>query len=527
MTITPAEALAERARREKARRHLIDFAMYVAPWYKPARAHRLVAEKLEQVKRYIETGGTEGCGRLIINMPFRHGKSELVTRLFSSFVLGTLPDKRVMVTSYGADLAEDDSRKVRDYVSSDGFRALFGDLGTYDDEGPVEVSQETRKRANWSLQNHRGGVTAAGIGGGIVGKGAHLLIIDDPYKKRDEADSENYRKSVMRWYRGSAYTRLEDGGAIIVIHTRWHPNDLTGELLAEMASGMGEPWEVVHLPMLALEANEYPETAAQYDENLLRGIYIPIGGDPLSRQPGQALWPEKYNETAAERIRQNIGDDEFISQGQQLPAQVSGGFFDELDFPIVEHAPEGLQWYVYIDLALGKTAISDYNAAVAEAMDHQGVVYLRDMLRERKLETFLDDLMAWMLDPDESGTIWGVEDANFQTVVWMDLIKDKRLADRTILAVQPNGDKVTRARPLRNRGRRGKVKLVRGTWNLKFIREAIGFPTGKNDDQVDTASGGLQMIAEDARETEKPASSPAMVFSSEQLFGDFSASYSQ
>jgi predicted phage terminase large subunit-like protein len=517
--ITPLDALAERARREKARRHLIDFSTYVAPWYKPARAHRYVAQKLEQVKLYIETGGKQGIGRLIINMPFRHGKSEEVTRLLPSWLLGCLPDKRVMVTSYGADLAEDDSRKIRDYVSSDGFKALFGELGTYDDDGPVEVSQETRKRANWSLQNHRGGVTAAGIGGGIVGKGAHLLIIDDPYKKRDEADSENYRRSVMRWYRGSAYTRLEDGGAIIVIHTRWHPLDLTGELLIEMASGMGEPWEVIHLPMLALEANEYPQNQEQFQENLLRGIYIPMR-DPLGRKPGQALWPEKYNEVAAERIRQNIGDDEFISQGQQLPAQVSGGFFEETDFPIVEPGtvPEGLQWYAYVDLALGKTAISDYNAVVAEAMDSQGYLYLRDMLRERKLEKFLDDLVGWMLDPDERETIWGLEDVAFQSLVWSDLMKDPRLIDKTILAIQPNGDKVTRARPLRSRARKGKVRLVRGGWNLQFIREAISFPTGKYDDQVDTASGGVQMIAEDARDNQRPASSPAMVVSSEEIF---------
>ena len=519
MTLSTNDAVAEMARREQARRHLIDFATYIAPWYKPARAHKYVAQRLESVKRFIETGGREGCGRMIINMPFRHGKSELVTRLFSAWILGTLPDKRVMVTSYGADLAEDDSRKIRDYVDSEGFRALFGALGTYDDDGPVMVSQDTRKRANWSLQFHQGGVTAAGIGGGIVGKGAHLLVIDDPYKKRDEADSENYRKSVGRWYRGSAYTRLENGGAIIIIHTRWHPMDLTGELLTEMASGFGEPFEVIHLPMLALEDNEYPQTPEQYNENLLRGIYIPLGGDPLKRTAGKPLWPEKYDDVAAARIRQNIGDDEFMSQGQQLPSQVSGGFFDEADFPIVEHAPEGLQWYVYVDLALGKTSTSDFNAAVAMAMDHLGVVYLQDLVRERKLEKFLDDLIAWMLDADEYGTIWGVEDVNFQTLVWMDLMKDPRLAGTTILAEKPNGDKVTRARPLRSRAKKGKVRLVRGRWNLEFIREAIAFPTGKNDDQVDTASGGLQMMAENAN-IGRPVSSQALVVTAAEVFGE-------
>lgn len=509
----------ERVRREKARRHLIDFATYIAPWYKPGLAHKYVAARLEQVKRYIETGGRDGVGRMIINMPFRHGKSELVTRLFSAFILGSLPDKRVIVTSYGADLAEDDSRKIRDYVDSDGFRALFGELGTRDgeDDMPVMVSQETRKRANWSLQNHRGGVTAAGIGGGIVGKGAHLLVVDDPYKKRDEADSENYRKSVMRWYRGSAYTRLEDGGAIIIIHTRWHPNDLTGDLLMEMVSGMGEPFEVIHLPMLALEAEQYPQTDEQFNENLLRGVYIPKGGDPLSRTPGQALWPEKYDEEQAARIRQNIGEDEFMPQAQQLPIQASGGFFDEGDFPIIERAPDGLRWYVYVDLALGKTNASDYNAAVAVGMDAHGVLYLRNMLRERKLEAFLDDLVAWMMEPAERTTVWGIEDVQFQSLVWMDLMKDRRLVNKTILPVSPNGDKVTRARPLRSRAKKGMVRLVRGRWNLEFIREAVAFYTGRYDDQIDSASGGLQMMADDGQQIKTVTSTPVII-TSESIF---------
>jgi len=422
------------------------------------------------------------------------------------------------VTSYGADLAEDDSRKIRDYVDSDGFKALFGELGTFDDEGPVMVSSETRKRANWSLQFHRGGVTAAGIGGGIVGKGAHLLVIDDPYKKRDEADSENYRKSVMRWYRGSAYTRLEDGGAIIVIHTRWHPNDLTGDLLLEMASGLGETFEVVHLPMLALEAEQFPQTDEQFNENLLRGVYIPRGGDPLKRKAGETLWPEKYDDVAAARIRQNIGEDEFMPQAQQLPQQVSGGFFDEQDFTIVDHAPEGLKWYVYADLALGKTETSDFNAAVATAMDASGILYLRDMLRGRKLERFLDDLTTWMLDQDEVGTVWGIEETQFQSLVWMEMMKDARLVNVEIMGVTPNGDKVTRARPLRRRAKKGYVRLVRGKWNLEFIREAVSFPTGRHDDQVDTSSGGLQMMAADAIGNQKPVSSPAIVVNAESLF---------
>src|SRR5689334_2001409 len=110
------DALDTVLQRLEARQAFMPYCRFVAPWYKPGRHHYLVAEKLEQVIRYIETGGKEGIGRLIVNMPFRHGKSEEVSRLLPSYLLGKLPDKRVILTSYGADLAEDDSRKVRDYV---------------------------------------------------------------------------------------------------------------------------------------------------------------------------------------------------------------------------------------------------------------------------------------------------------------------------------------------------------------------------------------------------------------------------
>ena len=144
--------------------------------------------------------------------------------------MGKQPDKRVILTSYGADLAQDDSRAVRAYVTGSKFAALFGEKSTLD--APVELSEDASAKSAWDLaEPHRGGLVAAGVGGGITGKGAHLLVVDDPFKNRDEANSEAYRKRVMSWWRSSAYTRLEDGGAIVITHTRWHPNDLAGELL--------------------------------------------------------------------------------------------------------------------------------------------------------------------------------------------------------------------------------------------------------------------------------------------------------
>lgn len=517
-TDTRLDALEEVQKRVEARQGFMPFCQFVAPWYMPGRHHQLVADKLEQVKRYIETGGKEGIGRLIVNMPFRHGKSEEISRMFPAYLLGKHPDKRVILTSYGADLAEEDSRQVRNYVDGDDFTALFGSLRSIDaPEQPVQVSIDSRKKANWNLENNRGGVVAAGIGGGIVGKGAHLLVIDDPYKTRDDADSEIYRRKVLNWYRSSAYTRLEKGGAIVLIHTRWHPDDLAGDLLKEMASGLGEKWEVVFLPGIALEQDIYPKTDAEFTQNLLKGLYIPMS-DQLGRSPGEPLWPWKYSLEDLERIRISITDDEFEPQVQQLPMPPKGELFDQNDIHIAEFAPGGLQWHCYVDLALGKNKLSNWNAACPVAMDAHGALYARDMLRVRKLDEFLEQLIVRMLDPREKGTIWGIEDINFQSVVVSDLLKDKRLAKIAIVGITPNSDKVSRARPVQLRTKQGLFYLVRGAWNQACVREMVIFPRGKDADQVDTISGGNEMIADGALGGQKGATAPAQVVQVTQLF---------
>lgn len=494
--ITAEEALAERVRRERARRSLIAFSEYIAPWYHPGRHHYLVAETLELVLKYIETKGKEGVGRLIISEPPRHGKTEQVSRLFPAYLLGRLPDSRVIVTSYGADLAQDDSRAIREYVVGDRYQAVFGSRSALDEA--VDLAQDARARANWNLAApHRGGVVAAGVGGGITGKGAHLLIVDDPFKNRDEAESEPYRKRVKSWWTSSAYTRLEDSAAVVITHTRWNRDDLAGYLLQQMVQDplLADQYHVLFLPAVALEEEEYCRDEADYLRNLERGIFIPQR-DPLGRKPGEPLWPEKYSVEALARIRANVLDFEFTCLYQQLPRPQSGGFFDEENLVVVDKAPEGLLWFRYVDLALGKTVAADWNATVATALDPAtGDVYFRDLLHVHELSDFEAQLVELMKADSEKGTIWGFEEVTFQELFMRDLLKKPELANKSILPVKPEGDKVSRARPLQLRAKQGKVKLVLGPWNRKFINELLGFPSGKHDDLVDTASGGLQMVA--------------------------------
>lgn len=501
---TPEEAQAERARRELARRHLISYAQYIAPWYQAMDHHLLIAEALEDVARYIQSGGKEGIGRLMIFQPPRTGKTELVSRIFPSWLLGNMPDAHVMVTSYAAELAQKNSAEIRSYFTSVEFENLFGRKSPVDK--PVELSDDSQAKSNWDLAKpHRGGVVAAGIGGGITGQGAHLLVIDDPFKSRKDAESENYRETVMSWYRSAAHNRLEKGGAIVITHTRWSPEDLAGELMKAMISDpMADQWKIIFLPAIALDTEMYPKTPQELRELMLRGIYIPQE-DPLGRLPGEVLWPEKYSKEYLEQERVNVGEYEFTSLFQQMPQPMDSGFFIGTDFKeIVESKdiPEGLKWVRYIDLALGESKSADWNACAAVALDTKtGDIYIRDMVRVHELTRFFPEIKSWMKNSSEAATRWGVEVVAFQSLVLKEFLKDPELAIVSIEPVKPTDDKETRARNVQVRARQGKVKLVRGEWNLAFVREAIAFPKGRYDDQVDTVSGGLQMIARRAAKT--------------------------
>ena len=506
-----ADVQAERKRRElqiaRAKLDLIDFSEYIAPWYETAQHHRFVAGKLHQVKRYIETEGKEGIGRLMIFEPPRHGKSEQVSRLFPAWMLGNLPDISVMLASYGADLAYEDSGFVRDYVQSDRFQDVFGARSPVIDEDspPVNLDPRNSAKSSWHLGNYRGRFTAAGIGGALVGKGAHLAIIDDPFKSREEADSEEQRNKIWRWWKSVFRTRLEKGAAVVLTHTRWHPDDLAGRLLVSMvSSAMADEWDIIFLPALALAEEDYPKSEDEFRKNLLGGVYIPLGGDQLGRKPGEPLWEEKYDKAALEKTAYDV-QDEFEPQYQQLPKDAGGDTFTDEMFKRCKdgEVPHGLKWYCYIDVALGKTDRSDYNAALPGALDPAtGRVYYRDMLRVRNLDTFLVELKNKMLSERERGTVWRFEEVAFSSLVTKEFLKDPDLARVDIGGDTPDKDKVRRAAAVQTRAKQGLVYLVEGFWVDAFVREAKAFPRGKHDDQIDTASGDLELISKGAGKRE-------------------------
>jgi predicted phage terminase large subunit-like protein len=500
-TLTPDLAAAERALRELARRRMVTFGVYVYPWWRPAAVHRLVCSELEKVYEYIRSGGEQGTGSLIVEMPPQHGKTTNVSQLFPAWLLGKRPDSRVILTAYGAELSQENSRMVRNIVTGERFAALFGVQSVMDEA--VRISEDSSARNAWNLaEPFRGGLVATGVGGGTTGKAADLIVVDDPFKNREEAENPVERKKVLRWMTSSILSRARKGTAIIIIHTRWHREDLIGEMLkSTQTDPRSRPWKILSLPAYPLEANEYALNLDEQMRAMLQGLYKPFQ-DPLGREPGSKtpLWEQEFPREMLEQARSTLEATgqmtDWYSLYMQQPRPAEGAFFGSNDFEIVERAPEKLTWYRYVDLALSEKKTADYNASVAVAMDAEGVVYLRDMIRGQGWTDYKERLKAAMVDPRERGVHWGLENVAFQALAFQELMREPSLANTHIVEIRPEGDKVTRARPMQGRAKAGRLRLVRGPWNQAFILEALDFPNGIHDDQVDTASGGLQMLAQ-------------------------------
>jgi predicted phage terminase large subunit-like protein len=447
---SPQEAARELLRRRQARRHVLDFARYTFPGYTRAPHLEKLAAHLEAVERYIATGGKEGIGRLIVVMPPRHGKTELTGIRFPAWLLGRNPDAQIIYASYGANLAYSKSGLCRDVIDDPAFSNVFPD---------VRLNPRKQGTQEWGIAGRRGGMVAAGVGGAITGFGAHLLLIDDPHKNRKEANSATIREDIWRWYISTARTRLEPGGAVVLIQTRWHEDDLAGRLLKQARDEPeSDRWTVLHLP--ALDDDERP------------------------------LWPERYTAAALKRIRKAIGEWEFAALYQGRPRPIEGALFKRENFDIVDVCPPGLKYVRTWDLAASTRESADYTVGAKVAMDDKLDLWIDDIVRGQWAWPDARGVIIQTAQLDGIGVQIGVEQTAFQLAAVQDLLQIRALAGHTIVGVTVDKDKTARAMPWSSR----RVHLRRAPWNSAFIAEVCDFPFGDHDDQVDAVSGAVQML---------------------------------
>lgn len=427
--------LRELLARKRAKERLIPFTEYSFPQYVPAPHHALIAEKLEDVAH-------GRIDRLMINMPPRHGKSELASRRFPAWFLGLNPSKSVIAASYNSDLATDFGRQVRNIIATPEYGHLFD----------TTLAEDSRAANRWNTAQG-GGYVAAGVGTAITGRGADVLLIDDPLKDREEADSELQRQKVWDWYTSTAYTRLAPGGRVIVIQTRWHEDDLSGRLLADEARG-GDKWEVLELPAI--------------------------------NDQGEALWPEFYPLPVLERYRSVLPPRDWSALYQQRPTPDEGDYFKREWFKFYNTVPNHLRVYGASDYAVTARG-GDYTVHVVAGIDPDDNLYLIDVWRAQTeshhwVEAFID------LVARHKPLKWAEEQG--QIIKSIGPFLDKRMRERRVYCAREQmasvADKPTRARSFQARAAMGKVYIPHNApWVADFIGELLMFPAGKNDDQVD------------------------------------------
>lgn len=405
----------------------------------------MIIEKLGR----ITSGETN---RLMIFLPPRHGKTELVTIRYTAWRLECAQLSNIILGCYNQRLANKFSRKVRRIAAE-----------------RMRLAHDRRAVEEWETEAG-GGLRAVGVGAGVTGHGANLIMIDDPVKSRKEAESAVFRDRVWEWFNDDLYTRLEPGAAIVLIQTRWHDDDLAGRLLKEMEEG-GEAWDVASLPALAEP------------------------GDELGRAAGQALCPERYDEAALERIKKKLGAYSFAALYQQRPVPVEGALFKRNWFRFADRAPEGLRWARGYDLAVSVKTSADYTASFRCAFDAAGNLYIADGFRKRieypEQRRYVVKRMVAERDAEH-----GIEKALHGQAFVQDLRQMPAVRGVALRAVRVDADKYTRALAWANLAEEGRVYLVRGSWVNDFMDEVCRF-TGRgdsHDDQVDAVSLAVQML---------------------------------
>lgn len=447
-----------------ARQSLSNFVLETTPGYQMGWVHREICDELDG---FLQDIADKKSPRLIICMPPRSGKSEIVSRSFPAYAFGLHPDMQIIATSYSADLTQRFSRDVQRKIDDPKYAEIFPETSLNSKNvKTTSFGSFIRTAELFEIVGHRGAYRAAGVGGGITGMGADILCIDDPVKDRRDANSATIREALWDWYTATAYTRLSPGGGVIVMCTRWHMDDLVGRLLDRAASGEGEQWRVINYPAIA-----------EHDEP--------------HRKAGEALHPERYDLNALLRIQKQVGSRDWAALYQQHPVPDGGGLFKSDWIQHWDKLPERFDAAVISwDMTFKESATSDF--VVGQVWGRKdGAFYLVDQFRGRwdfvkSLEQFVAAARKY---PRITRKL--IEDkANGPAII--SALKRKVTG---IIPITPKESKEARANAVTTLWEARNVYLPppdRCPWVAQdFIPELLAFPSGAHDDEVDAMTQAL------------------------------------
>lgn len=461
------------------------------------RHHRLLVRCLE----LVEEGAID---RLIFTLPPRHGKSATASVMFPAWFLGRNPDSFIISACHTQDLANQFSEDVRGQLENPEWPF-----------GGVALRHGSKAVKSWRLAGRRGRYQTTGVGGSPAGRGGHVVIIDDPVKSRQAADSEKVRAAVWRWFNSDIYTRLQPGAAIVLVSTLWHEDDLTGKLVNGMRTGEGEAYDWIHLPAICRDTpqvgalvpfsdrwNELFTAADNKAFGVRRGRH-----DPIGREPGQAIWPAWYGTESLARIRKQLEREEggrawaCLYQGDPTPPEgtlFKREFFQNRYADI--HDLDVQAVFQFVDGAFKKGVSNSFSTIATWALVRTGGgaprLALLDIWRKR---VAYDDLELAVQDNWAKWTVGRVVEVHVEDKASGQSLL-QTLANKTAIPIQPwkpptGSTKESRAEDALPPFRAGLVLLpLVAPWLSAWIEEHQGFPATAFNDQVDTTSMAVSVL---------------------------------
>lgn len=431
----------------------------------------------EGIYRHPETG-VAAIDRLKVSLPPRHSKSFTISQHTPSWYLSNFPDNRVILATMGEDFAAKWGSANRDNITN---HPEFG----------IELRNDMTSKVNWGLKDHDGGMKSVGIGGQITGEGAHLFVIDDYLKNMAEARSETTRNGHWEWYNSTIESRLEPGGVVVILATRWHEDDLQGRL----EEAEGHLWYTINMPALAFDTAD-DEGFSIDPETGIRDI--------LNRLPNEPLCADRYRRPHFERIKAKDAM-VFSALYQGKPSIAAGNKFSNFpryrlvvdaqrggtytvlhpDGAVQQYSEDKCYRFATIDLAMTAKTSSDWCVFAVWDITHDHKLILRNIDRKRVESS---DHMDWFEKNYNKfrPRYAGVEEEIRGTMLMQNVIKKGRYS---VIGLKPDGDKEARAITATTVWRDGLAFIPEeAEWVEEWIKEHKKFPNAKHDDQVDTTS---------------------------------------